>query len=143
MSTVKQALEELSQGKMIISTDDANRENEADLVISAKYASGEHINFMATYGKGLICCALDAEQVDRLQLPSMTDRNQCCKRTAFTESVDDASNLITSGISAFDRAITIQTLIHPKTGLNHLKRPGHVFPLRARKGGVLSRRGHT
>ncbi len=142
--TVEAALEDIRQGKMVIVADDEDRENEGDLVCAAEAITPELVNFMATHGKGLICVTLTAEQADRLDLHPMTDVNTDPKGTAFTISVDaDPSFGITTGISAHDRAKTIQVLMNPESTPSDLRRPGHVFPLRAKPGGVLRRVGQT
>ena len=124
--------------------DDENRENEGDVICAAQFATPQQINFMATEARGLICLAMEGERLDRLDLPLMVDRNTDSNQTAFTVSVDAGpENGVTSGISAEDRARTIQVAIHPATRPDDLRRPGHVFPLRARPGGVLKRAGHT
>ncbi len=128
---------------MIILMDDEDRENEGDLVVSAELIRPDHINFMATHARGLICLALEASQVQRLGLPLMPERNRLNgKSTAFTVSIE-ARQGVTTGISAFDRAKTIQTAINPKSSSDDLVTPGHVFPLQASPGGTLVRAGHT
>ena len=124
--------------------DDENRENEGDLICAAQFATPEQINFMATEARGLICLAMEGERLDALDLPLMVDRNTDDNQTAFTVSVDAGpENGVSTGISAEDRARTIQVAIHPGTRPDDLRRPGHIFPLRARQGGVLKRAGHT
>jgi len=144
MATVEEAIEEVKKGKMIILVDDEDRENEGDLVIAAQYATPDAINFMAKYGRGLICLALTSKRCDELNLPLMVneDSNNTKFGTAFTVSIE-AKEGVTTGISAYDRAKTIQVAIDPKTKPEDLARPGHVFPLRARDGGVLVRAGQT
>jgi 3,4-dihydroxy 2-butanone 4-phosphate synthase/GTP cyclohydrolase II len=127
---------------MVILVDDEDRENEGDLVLAAQFATGERINFMAAEGRGLICLALEAEAVDRLGLPPMAAVNRTARRTAFTVSIE-AREGVTTGISAFDRARTIQAAVAPDAAAADLISPGHVFPLRAEAGGVLARAGHT
>jgi 3,4-dihydroxy 2-butanone 4-phosphate synthase/GTP cyclohydrolase II len=140
--SVEQALEEIRAGRMIIVVDDEDRENEGDLTIAAEKVTPEAINFMAKYGRGLVCLALTEERLDYLHIPLMTERNTSLLGTAFCESVD-ARTGVTTGISAADRARTILVAIDPATRGDDLARPGHVPPLRARKGGVLVRAGQT
>ncbi|WBL36477.1 bifunctional 3,4-dihydroxy-2-butanone-4-phosphate synthase/GTP cyclohydrolase II [Tepidiforma flava] len=144
MATVPEAVEEYRRGKFVIITDDEDRENEGDLCIAAQFVTPDHINFMAKYGRGLICCSLTEERCDELQLPLMVDprSNTSGFGTPFTVSVE-ARTGVTTGISAADRARTVQVLIDPATRPEDLARPGHMFPLRARKGGVLVRAGQT
>jgi 3,4-dihydroxy 2-butanone 4-phosphate synthase/GTP cyclohydrolase II len=139
---VETALEEIRAGRMIVVIDDEDRENEGDLTMAAEKITPEAINFMARYGRGLICLAMTEERLDYLRLPPMSAENTSNFGTAFTESVD-ARDGVTTGISAYDRAHTIHVAIDPKTRPNDLARPGHTFPLRARKGGVLVRAGQT
>ncbi len=142
--TIEQAIENVRAGKLIIVADDEDRECEGDLVGAAELISAEHINFMATHGRGLICLALTPERCDALGLPQMAERNSEAYETAFTVSVDaDKRFGVTTGISATDRAKTLQVAIDPATVPSDLRRPGHIFPLRARPGGVLQRVGHT
>lgn len=140
--TVEEALEELKQGRMIILVDDENRENEGDLTMAAEFVTAESINFMARYGRGLVCLALDSGIVDRLDLPLMVRDNTSKFGTGFTISIE-ARKGVTTGISAADRAVTIRTAIAEGARSDDLARPGHVFPLRAREGGVLVRTGQT
>ncbi|MBW2063837.1 MAG: bifunctional 3,4-dihydroxy-2-butanone-4-phosphate synthase/GTP cyclohydrolase II [Deltaproteobacteria bacterium] len=142
ISTIEEVLEDLRQGKMIILVDDEDRENEGDLTIAAEKVTPEAINFMAKYGRGLICLALAPEIVDRLQLPLMVHDNRSTFKTAFTVSIE-ARDGVTTGISAADRAHTILTAIADGAKPEDLVQPGHVFPLRARRGGVLFRTGQT
>ena len=129
---------------MVVVVDDENRENEGDLICAAQFATPEQINFMATEARGLICLAMEGERLDALDLPLMVDRNTDSNQTAFTVSVDAGpENGVSTGISAEDRARTIQVAIHPDTRPTDLRRPGHIFPLRAKQGGVLKRAGHT
>ncbi len=129
---------------MVVVVDDENRENEGDLICAAQFATPEQINFMATEARGLICLAMEGERLDALDLPLMVDRNTDSNQTAFTVSVDAGpENGVSTGISAEDRARTIQVAIHPQTRPADLRRPGHIFPLRAKQGGVLKRAGHT
>ncbi len=141
-NTVEEAIQDIQAGKMIILCDDEDRENEGDLTIAAEKVTPETINFMARYGRGLICLALTEERADELRLPLMVSENRSNFRTAFTVSIE-ARKGVTSGISAADRATTILTAIDPATKPEDLLRPGHVFPLRAKKGGVLVRAGQT
>jgi 3,4-dihydroxy 2-butanone 4-phosphate synthase/GTP cyclohydrolase II len=141
-NTVDEALNDIADGRMVILVDDEDRENEGDLCMAAEKVSPEAINFMARHGRGLICLSLTPERVEALNLPMMTDDNTSAFGTAFTVSIE-AKKGVTTGISAADRAITIQTAIDPKTKPEDLARPGHVFPLRARPGGVLQRAGQT
>ncbi len=142
ISTIEEAIEDLRNGKMIILMDDEDRENEGDLVLAAEKVTPDAITFMATYGRGLICLALTPEKVDALDLPMMTQKNESRFGTGFTVSVD-AKEGITTGISAYDRAKTILTAISPDAKPEDLVRPGHIFPLRASHGGVLTRAGQT
>jgi 3,4-dihydroxy 2-butanone 4-phosphate synthase/GTP cyclohydrolase II len=136
------AIAEIRAGRMVILVDDENRENEGDLTLAAEFVTPEAINFMAKYGRGLICLTLTEERADELRLFPMTQQNTSRFGTAFTETIE-AREGVTTGISAFDRAQTIQTVINPRSTADDLARPGHVFPLRARKGGVLVRAGQT
>ncbi|MGD2121523.1 MAG: bifunctional 3,4-dihydroxy-2-butanone-4-phosphate synthase/GTP cyclohydrolase II [Gemmatimonadota bacterium] len=141
---VADAIEDIRQGKMVIVADDEDRENEGDLVCAASEVTPEIINFMTKFGRGLICVALTGERANELGLPLMTDHNTDPLNTAFTISVDaDTRFGVTTGISAYDRAKTIQVLLDQDTRPNDLRRPGHIFPLRARPGGVLRRVGQT
>jgi 3,4-dihydroxy 2-butanone 4-phosphate synthase/GTP cyclohydrolase II len=141
---VEDAIEDIRQGKLIIVADDEDRENEGDLVGAAAQVSPEMINFMAVHGRGLICVPVTAERADALELAHMTERNEDYMRTAFTVSVDGHPKFgVTTGISAADRAKTVQLLVDPATKPVDLRRPGHVFPLRAVPGGVLRRVGQT
>ncbi len=141
-ATVEEAIEEYRQGRMIVLVDDEDRENEGDLAMAAEKITPDAINFMAKYGRGLICLALTEQRCDDLNLPLMSPQNTSNYGTAFTESVD-ARRGTTTGISSSDRATTILAAIDEKTRPGDLARPGHVFPLRARKGGVLVRAGQT
>jgi 3,4-dihydroxy 2-butanone 4-phosphate synthase / GTP cyclohydrolase II len=136
------ALEEIKAGRMIIVVDDEDRENEGDLTLAAEFVTPEAINFMAKYGRGLICLTLTEERADHLRLAPMVQQNSSRFGTAFTEAIE-AREGVTTGISAYDRAHTIQVAIDPRTTATDLARPGHVFPLRARRGGVLVRAGQT
>jgi 3,4-dihydroxy 2-butanone 4-phosphate synthase/GTP cyclohydrolase II len=141
---IADALAAIRNGESIVVVDDENRENEGDLICAAQFATPEQINFMATEARGLICLAMEGERLDALDLPLMVDRNTDENQTAFTVSVAAGpENGVSTGISAEDRARTIQVAIHPRTRPADLRRPGHVFPLRARQGGVLKRAGHT
>lgn len=141
-STIPEALEEIKAGRMVIVVDDENRENEGDLLMAAQLVTPETINFMARYGRGLICVPLIGEKLDALEIPIMVQRGGDHMGTAFTVSVD-ARERTTTGISAYERAQTVQTLIDPASKPGDLVRPGHIFPLRAKPGGVLRRPGHT
>jgi 3,4-dihydroxy 2-butanone 4-phosphate synthase/GTP cyclohydrolase II len=139
---VPSAIEEIRSGRMIVVVDDEDRENEGDLTLAAEKVTPEAINFMAKYGRGLVCLALTEERLDHLRIGPMTSENTSSYGTAFCEAID-ARDGVTTGISAYDRARTIQVAIDPATRPSDLARPGHVFPLRARKGGVLVRAGQT
>ncbi len=139
---VQTALEHIRAGRMIVVVDDEDRENEGDLTMAAEKITPDAINFMAKYGRGLVCLAMTEERLDYLRLGQMSAENTSNFGTAFTESID-AKDGVTTGISAYDRSRTIQVAIDPATRPNDLARPGHVFPLRARKGGVLVRAGQT
>lgn len=141
-SEIPDVLKELQQGRIIVLVDDEDRENEGDLVCAAEKAAPETINFMAKYGRGLICLPLTAERCDSLGLYPQTVENTARFATAFTVSIDAAAG-ITTGISAADRGHTIRTAIADGTKASDLARPGHIFPLRARNGGVLVRAGQT
>ena len=142
--TIDQAIDDLKNGKIVIVADDEDRENEGDLVCAAELVTPEMINFMTLRGRGLICLALTGDRCDQLGLPQMTDRNTEDQATAFTVSVDAERRFgVTTGISASDRATTIHVAINPATVPSDLRRPGHIFPLRARPGGVLQRVGQT
>lgn len=142
ISSIPEIIEEARKGHMVILVDDESRENEGDLCIPADCITPEAINFMARYGRGLICMPMGGEMLDRLQLPQMVPDNQSSQQTAFTISIG-ARQGITTGISAADRAHTIRVASAPDTGRADLVSPGHVFPLRARDGGVIERAGHT
>ena len=141
-SSIEDAMEDIRQGKMIIIVDDEDRENEGDLMIASEKVTPEAINFMAKYGRGLICLALTEERTRELGLSMMVEDNESAFETPFTISID-AREGITTGISASDRSITIQTAINSQSGKSDLVKPGHIFPLRARAGGVLVRMGQT
>ncbi len=140
-NTIEEALEDIKAGKMVIVVDDEDRENEGDLIMAAEKATPEAINFMASYGKGLICVSLTSERIQELDLDIMVQNNTDPNCTAFTVSVDATS--CTTGISAFERAHTIQVLVDDNSKPGDLRKPGHIFPLRSRDGGVLVRTGHT
>ena len=141
-ASIEEAIEDIRQGKLVVVVDAADRENEGDLTIAAQFATPEAINFMATHGRGLICLCLTEERCDDLGLRPMTERNETPYGTAFTISIE-AREGVSTGISASDRSRTIQVAIDPSKGLADLVQPGHVFPLRARRGGVLRRAGQT
>ncbi|MDR3515447.1 MAG: 3,4-dihydroxy-2-butanone-4-phosphate synthase [Azospirillaceae bacterium] len=142
LSTTEELLDEARNGRMFILVDDEDRENEGDLIIPAQMATAESINFMARFGRGLICLAMDRAGVERLGLPLMARQNGTRHQTAFTVSIE-AREGVTTGISAADRARTVQVAIDPAAGATDIVSPGHVFPLVARDGGVLVRAGHT
>ena len=139
---IESAIEDIRHGKMVILVDDADRENEGDLVCAAEKITPAIINFMAKHGRGLICLTLDSARVEQLQLPLMVPHNETPYQTNFTVSIEAATG-VTTGISAGDRARTIQVAMIPNAKYSDLKRPGHIFPLRAKDGGVLVRAGHT
>ncbi len=141
-ASVEEAIEEIRAGRMVVVVDDPDRENEGDLVCAAEFATDEAVNFMATHARGLICLCLTGERCEELGLPPMTQRNEARLGTAFTVSVE-AREGVTTGISAADRAHTIAVAIDPKSTPHDLVQPGHIFPLRARDGGVLVRAGQT
>src|SRR2546425_4481500 len=140
--TIEEAIEEIRAGRMVIVVDDEDRENEGDLTIAAEKVTPEAINFMARHGRGLICLSMTGERLDELQVPLMVNDNSSTYGTAFCVSIE-ARHKVSTGISAADRAHTILTALDPNTRSHDLVRPGHVFPLRARKGGVLIRAGQT
>src|SRR5271167_3168544 len=141
-ASVTEAVEEIKAGRLVVVVDDEDRENEGDLTLAAEFVTLEAINFMAKFGRGLICLTLTEERADYLRLGPMTQENSSRFGTAFTESIE-AREGVTTGISAYDRAHTIRVAIDPRSTAQDLARPGHVFPLRARKGGVLVRAGQT
>ncbi|CAH2571590.1 3,4-dihydroxy-2-butanone 4-phosphate synthase/GTP cyclohydrolase II [Planktothrix agardhii CCAP 1459/11A] len=142
--TIEAALADLKAGRCIVVVDDEHRENEGDLICAAQFATPDMINFMAVYARGLICLALTGERLDQLDLPLMVTKNTDANQTAFTVSIDASPQMgVSTGISADDRARTIQITINPGTRPEDLRRPGHIFPLRAKDGGVLKRAGHT
>ena len=142
MNTTEEIIEDIKQGKMVIIMDDEDRENEGDLVMAAAFARAEDINFMARYGRGLICLTLTKERCQQLKLPLMVDENKTPYSTNFTVSIEAATG-VTTGISAADRARTIQAAVAKEARADDLVQPGHVFPLMAQAGGVLNRAGHT
>lgn len=142
LASIPQAIEDIRAGKFLIIVDDEGRENEGDLCVAAEKVTPEHINFMAKYGRGLICMPMTGKRLDELNIPLMVQRNDSPFATAFTVSVE-AKRGVTTGISAYDRAATVKALIDPKTKADDIARPGHMFPIRARDGGVLVRAGHT
>lgn len=142
LSTIEEIVEDLQQGKMVVIMDDEGRENEGDLVMAATHARAEDINFMARYGRGLICLTLTRERCQQLRLPLMVNENKTPHSTNFTVSIEAASG-VTTGISAADRACTIQAAVAARAKPDDLVQPGHVFPLMAQPGGVLNRAGHT
>src|SRR6185369_3057037 len=141
-ATIPEALDDFRAGKMLVVVDDEDRENEGDLTMAAECITPDAINFMATHGRGLICLALTPERCDALHLPLVSPKNTSRFGTAFCEAIDAAEG-VTTGISAADRALTIQVAMRPDARPSDLARPGHVFPLRAREGGVLVRAGQT
>ena len=140
-NTIEEALEDLRQGKMILCTDDPDRENEGDLICAAEFATTENVNFMATHGKGLICMPMSYGYVQKLQFPQMVTRNTDNHETAFTVSIDHVDT--TTGISAAERALTARKCVDPDAKPQDFRRPGHMFPLLAKDNGVLERNGHT
>ncbi|HLP52791.1 MAG TPA: bifunctional 3,4-dihydroxy-2-butanone-4-phosphate synthase/GTP cyclohydrolase II [Chitinophagales bacterium] len=143
LNTIPEAIEDIKNGKLIIVVDDEDRENEGDFIGAARTVTPQSINFMATHGRGLICMPMSEEMCDKLDLPMMVSKNSAQHETAFTVSVDLLGHGCTTGISAHDRAKTIQHLISKKARPDDFARPGHIFPLRAKAGGVLRRAGHT
>ena len=139
---IPEILEEIREGRIVIVVDDGDRENEGDLVMAASFATPEHVNFMSKHGRGIICVPMEGRALDTLGLPAMVSPSEDPMKTAWTVSVDARSG-VSTGISAHDRAHTIQVLIHSQSTPHDLVRPGHVFPLRAKPGGVLRRAGHT
>lgn len=143
-NSIEEALQEYARGKFLIMSDDEDRENEGDLILSAQYVTPEAINFMITYGKGLVCIAIDEKIARRLDLKPMVQRNNDPMGTAFTVSIDAGpEHGITTGISAWDRAKTIELMMDESTPKEAFRAPGHMFPLVAKPGGVLQRQGHT
>src|SRR5215469_10089580 len=141
-ATIEEAIEDLRQGKMVVVCDDESRENEGDLTMAAQFVTPESINFMARQARGLVCLALTPERCDDLGLDLMAAKNESAFETAFTVSIEARSG-VSTGISAADRARTIQVAIDPKSSPRELVQPGHVFPLKAKAGGVLERVGQT
>ncbi|OUN30013.1 bifunctional 3,4-dihydroxy-2-butanone-4-phosphate synthase/GTP cyclohydrolase II [Blautia sp. An81] len=139
--TIEEGLEALKKGGLVLVTDDPDRENEGDLICAAQYATTENVNFMATYGKGLICMPMTEEYVKKLQIPQMVSQNTDNHETAFTVSIDHVST--TTGISAAERSVTAMKCVEEGTKPEDFRRPGHMFPLLAKKNGVLERNGHT
>ncbi len=142
MNTIEEIIEDLKQGKMVVIMDDEDRENEGDLIMAASFARPEDINFMARYGRGLICLTLTRERCQQLRLPLMVNDNRTAHSTNFTVSIEAAEG-VTTGISAADRALTIQAAVAVDAHPEDLVQPGHIFPLMAQPGGVLNRAGHT
>jgi 3,4-dihydroxy 2-butanone 4-phosphate synthase / GTP cyclohydrolase II len=143
LNTIEEAIEDIRQGKVIIVVDDEDRENEGDFLAAAEKVTPEMINFMATHGRGLICVPLTESRCKELELNAMVTNNTDIMQTAFTVSVDLRGDGVTTGISASDRSKTVQALVNPETKPHELGRPGHIFPLIAKQGGVLRRTGHT
>lgn len=143
LNTIKEAIEDIKNGKLVIVVDDEDRENEGDFIAAAEKVTPEMINFMATHGRGLICAPLTEERCEELQLNMMVNDNTVLHNTQFTVSIDLIGQGCTTGISAHDRAKTIKSLVNKNTKPHDLGRPGHIFPLKAKKGGVLRRTGHT
>ena len=143
LNSIEEALEDIKNGKIIIVVDDEDRENEGDFICAAELITPEAVNFMATHGKGLICTSLTEERCAELDLPMMVTNNTSSHSTAFTVSVDLLGHGTTTGISASDRAKTIRALVDPSTRPDDLARPGHIFPLKSKRQGVLRRAGHT
>lgn len=141
-ATIEEAIEDIRRGRMVVVVDDENRENEGDLTIAAQFVTPQAINFMTKEGRGLICLALTPERCDELGLDLMAAKNESAFETAFTVSIEARSG-VSTGISAADRARTIQVAIDPKSSPRELVQPGHIFPLKAKAGGVLERVGHT
>ena len=143
LNTIESAIEDLKAGKLVIVVDDEDRENEGDFITASRNVTPEVINFMSKYGRGLICVPMLEDRCNELGLELMVNNNTALHETAFTVSVDLLGHGCTTGISAHDRAKTVQALIDPETKPEDLGKPGHIFPLRAKKGGVLRRAGHT
>lgn len=142
LDSIEEAINDIKEGKIVVVVDDEDRENEGDFVMAAEKVTPDSINFMSKYGRGLICMPCIPERLDELKIPNMVSNNTSKQKTAFTVSVG-AKGKITTGISAKDRAATIMTVVDPKTRPDDISMPGHVFPLRAKRGGVLKRAGHT
>lgn len=143
LNTIEEAIADIKAGKIIIVVDDEDRENEGDFICAAECVTPEIINFMATHGRGLICTPIDERRADELELPMMVRENTALHETAFTVSIDLIGHGCTTGISAFDRATGIRAMVDPSIKPQDFARPGHIFPLRAKSGGVLRRTGHT
>ncbi|MFT6321560.1 MAG: 3,4-dihydroxy 2-butanone 4-phosphate synthase/GTP cyclohydrolase II [Granulosicoccus sp.] len=143
LNTIEEAIADIKAGKVIIVVDDEDRENEGDFICAAECVTPEIINFMATHGRGLICTPVDEHRADELDLPMMVRSNTALHETAFTVSIDLIGQGCTTGISAYDRSTGIKAIINPETKSTDFARPGHIFPLRAKSGGVLRRTGHT
>lgn len=143
LNTIEEAIEDIRKGKVLIVVDDEDRENEGDFICAAETITPEIINFMATYGRGLICAPITEKRADELNLKMMVESNTALHETAFTISIDLIGHGCTTGISAYDRATGIKALTRPETRPSDYARPGHIFPLRAKEGGVLRRTGHT
>lgn len=143
LDSIEDAIHDIRSGKVIIVVDDEDRENEGDFICAAETITPEIVNFMATHGRGLICAPIMEKKADQLDLPLMVNKNTALHETAFTVSIDLDGNGVTTGISASDRAKTLQVLASPKCKASDFARPGHIFPLRSKKGGVLRRTGHT
>lgn len=143
LNTIEEAIADIKAGKLLIVVDDEDRENEGDFICAAECITPEIINFMATHGRGLICSPIDERRADELNLPMMVNSNTALHETAFTVSIDLIGHGCTTGISAYDRATGIRALVDPQTKAEDYARPGHIFPLRAKTGGVLRRTGHT
>lgn len=143
LSTIDEALEELKAGRVIIVVDDENRENEGDFVVSAEKITPDIVNFMLREGRGILCVSITEKRCDELSLQMMESNNTSLLGTPFTISVDLLGKGFSTGVSTFERAATIKALVDPDTKPNDLGRPGHVFPLKAKNGGVLKRNGHT
>jgi len=140
-NTIEEAIEDIRQGKMIVVVDDEDRENEGDMIMAAEKVTPEAVNFMITHARGLVCLPVNGKRLDELDLPAMVTNNTDPHATAFTVSID--ARECTTGISAHERAMTVKTVLNPATKPDDLRRPGHIFPLRAKEGGVLRRAGHT
>jgi 3,4-dihydroxy 2-butanone 4-phosphate synthase/GTP cyclohydrolase II len=138
---IEDVIKDIQNGKMVIVVDDESRENEGDFIMAAEKVTPEDVNFMAKYGRGLICVPLTKERVEQLELPQMVENNTETMKTAFTISIDHKNT--TTGISAYERALTIRALADQKATAQDFNKPGHIFPLRAQDGGVLKRAGHT
>src|SRR3712207_767294 len=140
-NSIEEAILDIKQGKMVVVVDDEDRENEGDLIVAAEKVTANHINFMATYGRGLICMPVSAKRLKELNIGQMVEKNTDSNETAFTVSVDSVES--TTGISAFERAITIKKILDENSKPEDCRRPGHVFPLEAKEGGVLKRIGRA